>query len=48
MNKIYVLMHRDEIFENRFYTEEDVVSKRVENLNNGNPLGPYWYQTLYK
>jgi hypothetical protein len=46
MDKVYVIMWHNELFERRFYTDESVVEKRVEELNKGVSLGPYWYETL--
>ena len=48
MDKVFVIMYGDEIFENRFYTSEGLVSDRVDRLNNHFPLGKYWYKTLTK
>lgn len=47
MDKVYLIMFDSEIFESDFYTDENKVSERVEQLRKS--FGDkYWYKTLQK
>jgi hypothetical protein len=48
IEKTYVIYHKDELFEDVFYTDETIVCNRIDELNRGNVLGPYWYKVLNK
>jgi hypothetical protein len=45
MDKVYVIMWFNDIFESTFYTDENKVAERVERLNKILNAG-YWYKTL--
>lgn len=47
MAKVYVIMFESDIMESVFYTDENKVSERVEQLRKS--FGDkYWYKTLQK
>lgn len=44
--KIYIIMCLNDIIGDTYYTDEEVVSKRVESIKEVAGNGDFWYKTL--